>query len=78
MFCDSNYAANKETINIFGVLVAKLGGKILTCSSKTQRNVMLSSTEVEYVAISACAQEINFVSMLLEEMTEVQKPSVIY
>ena len=38
----------------------------------------LSSTEEEYDALSACAQEVKFVSMLLEEMTEVQKSSVIY
>ena len=30
------------------------------------------------MALSECIQEIKFVSMLLEEMTEVQKPSVIY
>ena len=42
------------------------------------RIVTLRSTEVEYVALSECTQEVNFVSMLLEEMKEVQKPSVIY
>ena len=36
------------------------------------------STEVEHVALSACAQEEKFVSMFLGEMTEVEKPSVIY
>ena len=30
------------------------------------------------MALSACAKEVNFVSMLLGEMTEVQKSSVIY
>ena len=38
----------------------------------------LSSTEAEYVALSACTQEVNFFSVLLKEMNEVQKPSVIY
>ena len=38
----------------------------------------LSSTEAEYVVLSACAQQVKFVSMFLGEMTEVQKPSVIY
>ena len=78
MFCDSNYATDKETRKSVSGLVATLGGKLLTCSSKTQRTVTLSSTEAEYVALSACAQEVKFVSMLLEEMTEVGKPSVIY
>ena len=34
--------------------------------------------EEEYVAFSACAQEVKFVSMLLGETTKVKKPSVIY
>ena len=38
----------------------------------------LSSTEAEYVALSACTQEVDFVSIFLGEITEVQKPSVIY
>ena len=38
----------------------------------------LSITETKYVALSACAEEVNFVSMVLEEMTEVENPSVVY
>ena len=38
----------------------------------THENVVLSST------LSACAQTVEFISMLLEEMNEVQNPSVIY
>ena len=30
------------------------------------------------MGLSVCAQEVNFISMLLEEMIKVQKPSVIY
>ena len=29
------------------------------------------------MALSACAQEVKFVNMILEEITEVQKPSVL-
>ena len=36
------------------------------------------SIESEYMALSGCAQDVKFVNMLLEEMTEVQKPSVVY
>ena len=78
MFCDSDYATDKETRKSVSSLVATLGVTLLTCSSKTQRTVTLSSTEAEYVALSACAQEVKFVSMLLGEMIEVQNPSVIY
>ena len=78
MLCDSNYTTDKETRKIVSSLVDKLGGTLLTCLSKTQRTVTLSSTEAEYVALQACTQEVKFVSMLLREMTEVKKPSVIY
>ena len=71
MFCDSNYSTDKEKIKSVSGLVAKLGGPLITCSSKTQRYETLSSTEAEYVALSVCTQEVNFVSMLLGEMNEV-------
>ena len=48
------------------------------CLSKTQRTVALISTEADYTPLSACAQEVKFISMLLEEMTEMEKPSIIY
>ena len=78
IFCDSNYVIDNETRNILSGLVATLGGTLITCLSKTQRNVTLSSTEAEYVTLSSFAQKINFVSMFLVEMNEVQNPSVIY
>ena len=78
MFCESNYAIAKKTRNSVSGLVTTLGGAILPCQYKTQRNMTLSSTEAEYVAFSACVQEAKFVSMLMGEMTEVQNPLFIY
>ena len=66
MFCDQNYVTNKETRNSVSGLVATLGGTLLTCSLGTQRAITLSSTEPNYVALLACAQELKFVNMLLE------------
>ena len=72
MFCDYKYATNKETrISAIG-LVTKLGGTILMCSLKTQRTIPLSSMESEYVALLAFTQEVKFVDMFLEEMSEDQ------
>ena len=51
MLCDSNYAIEKETRNIVSGLVATLGRTLLTCLSKTQRTMTLSSKEYEYVAL---------------------------
>ena len=45
IFCDSNYATAKETRNSVSILVATLGGKLITRSSKTQRTVTLIITE---------------------------------
>ena len=39
---------------------------------------MLSSTEAEYVALSAFTQEVKFVSMLLGGMNKVERPYIIY
>ena len=44
MFFDSNYATYKEKRKSVSGLVSTLGGKILTCSSKTHRNMILRST----------------------------------
>ena len=65
MLCDSNYATDKETRKSVIGLIDTLGGTLITCSSKIQRTVTISSTESEYVAFSACTQEEKFVSMLL-------------
>ena len=78
MFCDSNYNTYKETRKSVSSIVATIGGTLQTRSSKTHKNVMLSSTKSEYVALSELSQEVKFISILLEEMTDVQKPSAIY
>ena len=78
MLCDSNYATYKDTRNSVSGLIATLGGTLLTCLSETQRNLRLISTEEEYVAMSACAQEVKLVSIFMGETNEVKQPSVIY
>ena len=78
MFCDYSYTPDKVTRNSVSGLVTTLGSTLLTRSSKTQRTVTVSITEAECVALSACAKEVKYVSMLFEEMTKVHKPSVIY
>ena len=65
IFCDSNYATDKDTINSVSGLVTTLGGALLICLSKIHRNLRLSSTEAEYVVFSAFSQDVKFVSMLL-------------
>ena len=78
MFGDYNYATDKETRKSVIGLVSTLVGTLITCQSKDQRTVTLSSTYVENVELLACAQEVKFISMLLLETTEVNNPSVLY
>ena len=78
MFCDSNHSIEKETIKSVSGLVATLGWTLITCFSKTHTTVTMSITEAEYVVLSACTQELKFVTRFLEKMTEVQKNFVAY
>ena len=43
------------------------------CSSETQRTVPLSSSDAEYVELSACSQKVKFVSMLLGRNDQITK-----
>ena len=65
MFCYSNYTTDKETRKSVYGLVSNLGNTLITLSPRSQRTVTLNRTESEHV-LSACAQEVKFVSMLLE------------
>ena len=47
-------------------------------TSKKQQTVSLSSSEAEYQALSECVQESVFTQNLVEELTGVRKPAIIY
>ena len=55
IICDSNYSTNKETRKDVSGLVTTLGLTLLTSYKKTQRTIKISSTEVNYIALSAYA-----------------------
>ena len=55
-----------------------MGGKFENPVSRLRGPQVHRFPLAEYVALLAYAQEVKFVNMLLEEMTEVQKPSVVY
>ena len=78
-WCDSDYAANKDHRRSVSGNIVTVGGCIVSWQSKTQKTTALSSTEAEYVALSVCAAECKFVSMLVDEMTTGQKlPFVVH
>lgn len=53
-YVDLNYATNVETRKSVTGMINTIGGMITHWSSKTQSTVTLSSTEAEYIALSAC------------------------
>ena len=58
------------------VLVDTLLVTLLMCLLKTQIAITLSSTKDNYVEIFVCSQKVECVHMLLEEVSEVQKPAI--
>ena len=66
VFCDSDYAGDKDTrISVSGFIIY-IGEVAVSWKSKGQKSVTLSSTEAEYVAISEVVREIIFIKQILE------------
>ena len=66
VFCDSDFASDKNSrISVSGFIIY-LCGVAISWKSKGQRSVTLSSTEAEYVAISEVVREVLYLRQLLE------------
>ena len=78
-YVDSDWAANRETRKSTTGFLVTIGGCLVSWQSKAQSSVTLSSTKAEYVALSMCAQEIKFITMLLDEIAVdfVENPSIL-
>ena len=78
MYTDSDYAGDKETrISVTGYILFFMGIPIIW-KSKSQRSITLSSSEVEYVALSDAAKDIKFVYQLLHSIgVNVELPIVV-
>jgi len=79
VFSDSDYAGDSETrINVTGFCVFLMGAPI-SWKSKAQRNVTLSSSEAEFVALSEAAKEIKLiVQVLLSIEIKVELPIIVH
>jgi hypothetical protein len=67
-WCDSDFAGDKDKrLSTSGIMIF-LNGALISWRSKGQRNVTLSSTEAEYVALADLCCEILFVRMILENI----------
>jgi hypothetical protein len=66
--CDSDYAGDRDTRRSVSGYVVYLNDALISWKSKGQRQVTLSSTEAEYVAIADICIELVFVKMLIESL----------
>ena len=76
---DSDFASDKETgISIFGYIIYFCGIPI-AWRSKGMKNVVLSTTEAEYMALCEAVKELKFIVQLLQTMNvEVELPITVH
>ena len=65
-YTDSNYASNKDTRKSVSGCAIYFMNTFVFWKSKTQHCVTMSSTEAEYVAMSLCVMEMEFVRQVIE------------
>ena len=78
-FCDSDFAGDKTSrISVTGYCIYVLDC-LVAWKSRSQKHIILSSTEAEYVAVSDVCTEIMFIRMILEFLgVRVRMPIVVH
>lgn len=77
-FADASYADCKDTRRSSTGDINTLGGSIISWRAQKTKSVCLSSTEAEYIALTEVCKEQKFMTMLMEEVFNVELPSQIY
>ena len=77
-YADANWAADADTRRSTSGYVFFLGSAPISWSSKRQPIVALSSTEAEYISLSHCAQESQYIRKLLIEFSVPPAPVTIF
>ena len=73
---DNDFATDKETrIRVFGYIIY-FSGIPIAWRSKGMKSVVLSTTEVEYMALSEIVKELKFIVQLLQTMNIEVKLSI--
>jgi hypothetical protein len=77
-FSDSDYSGDRDLrLSVTGYVIYLMGVAV-AWASRAQRNVTLSSTEAEYVAVSEVCREILFVAQVMEFLgLTVKRPIVV-
>ena len=78
-FSDSDWAGDVDTRRSTTAFVFKIAGGAVSWSSRLQPTVALSSTEAEYLALCAAAQEAIHLRQLLSDLGfKQERPTVIF
>lgn len=77
-FADSDWAADNEDRKSVSGFIFKVFNATVSWSSKKQTTVATSSSEAEYVALSAAASEAIWLTGILEDLNITVKPVVIH
>ncbi|GFZ00771.1 hypothetical protein Acr_14g0004060 [Actinidia rufa] len=78
-YSDAEWAGNLDDRTFTTAYIVYLGGNPISQSSRKQRSVAHSSTEVEYRAIASTAAELSWIQSLLHELSiHPSQPPVIY
>ena len=67
-FSDADWGGNKDNFTSTGAFIVYLGSNPISWSSKKQRTVARSSTEVEYRSVASTAAELRWICSLLLEL----------
>ena len=78
VICDSDWSAHKLTRSTISAGCIFLAGNWIHSYAKTQKNITLSSTEAEYVALVSGASEGLLLKAAVEHLTGEQGKLVIY
>ena len=76
-FCDSDWAGCQDTRRSTTGFCTFLGPNLVSWSAKRQETVSRSSTEAEYKALAATAQEITWLSQLLRDRRITQSDATL-
>ena len=73
-YADSDWSGDKSDRKSTTGYIVQLNGNTVCWQSKKQHTVALSSTEAEYMALSAATSEVRWTLMLLQEMIQLTAP----
>ena len=78
VYADSNWSGDKTDRKSTTGYIVQLNNNTVSWQSKKQPTVALSSTEAEYMGLSAATCEVKWTIMLLQQMMQISVPVDMY